>query len=215
MSEARVTIHMATSLDGYIAREDGRVDWMETRDEFKQGEALDPEYVRKFLDAIDCYVMGSRTYLTALEFEAKGLGWSYGDKPVFVLTSRVLAKAKPTVEFHSGDLREFFEVQVKPKFKNIWVVGGGELAGACVDADLADEIRYSILPILIGKGISFFEGLAKDISLHLLEVKTYRNGIVALHHEINRSPKYKEDIESANPRANAAGVQMTQGKTPA
>jgi dihydrofolate reductase len=187
MIDARVTIHMATSLDGYIAREDGRVDWMETQDEFKQGVAHDPEYVRTFLSGIDCYVMGSRTYLTAIQFEAKGLGWAYGDKPVFVLTSRELVRTKPTVEFHSGDLREFFEARLNPYFKNIWVVGGGNLAGACVQADIADEVRYSVLPVLIGKGISFFEGLTTDVPLHLLEVKAYQNGIVALHYEINRS----------------------------
>lgn len=185
-ADARVTIHMATSLDGYIAREDGRVDWMETKDEFKDGESLDPEYVRTFLNRIDCYVMGSKTYLTALQFEANGFGWSYGDKPVFVLTSRELVKARPTVEFHAGDLREFFEARLKPAFKTIWVVGGGKLAGACMEANLADEVRYSILPVLIGKGISFFEGLTKDIQLHLLEVKAYKNGIVALHHEVSR-----------------------------
>ena len=186
MSDARVTIHMAASLDGYIAREDGSVDWMETQDEFEQGEVLDPEYVRSFLDAIDCYVMGSRTYLTALDFEAKGFGWSYGDKPVYVLTSRILAKTRPTVKFHAGDLRNFFEGQLKSTFKNIWVVGGGELAGACVEGGVVDEVRYSILPVLIGKGISFFERLTRDISLRLLEVKAYQNGIVALHHEIKR-----------------------------
>jgi dihydrofolate reductase len=185
--DARVTIHMATSLDGYIAREDGRVDWMETKDEFKHGEVLDPEYVRTFLSRIDCYVMGSRTYLTALEFESKGLDWSYGDKPVFVLTSRELVKTRPTVEFHAGDLRDFFDARLKSTFKNIWVVGGGKLAGACLRADIADEIRYSILPVLIGKGIPFFEGLTMDVQLHLLEVKTYQNGIVALHHEVSRS----------------------------
>ena len=201
MSDARVTIHMATSLDGYIARQDGRVDWMETRDEFQHGEALDPEYIRTFLDAIDCYVMGSRTYLTALDFEAKGHGWSYGDKPVFVLTSRVLARTRPTVRFHSGDLREFFEVRVKPTFKNIWVVGGGKLAGACVEADIADEIRYSILPVLIGAGISFFEGVTRDVSLHLLEIKAYQNGIVALHHAINSPRRNKRDNWSQQPPA--------------
>ncbi len=194
MSGGRVTIHMATSLDGYIAREDGRVDWIETQDEFKLGEALDPEYVRSFLNAIDCYVMGSRTYLTALEFEARGFGWSYGDKPVFVLTSRALAKTRSTVEFHAGDLRELFKVRLKPIFKNIWIVGGSKLAGACMEAGIANELRYSILPILIGRGISFFEGLTKDVSLHLLEVKAYRNGIVALHHEINGSSEDKQDL---------------------
>ena len=184
--EARVTIHMATSLDGYIAREDGRVDWMETKDEFKDGEALDPEYVRTFLDRIDCYVMGSKTYLTALQFESKGLGWSYGNKPVFVLTARQLVKTRPTVEFYAGDLREFFETRLKPAFKTIWVVGGGKVAGACMRANLADEVRYSILPILIGNGLPFFDGLTQDVQLHLLEVKAYKNGIVALHHEVSR-----------------------------
>jgi dihydrofolate reductase len=75
---------MAASLDGFIARKDGRVDWLETSDEFVSGESLDPEFVEAFLKTIDCYVMGSRTYETALNFEAKELGWAYGDKPTRV-----------------------------------------------------------------------------------------------------------------------------------
>ena len=77
----RVTIHMAASLDGFIARNDGRVDWLETSDEFAGGDTLDPGFVEAFLKTINCYVMGSRTYETALSFEAKGMGWPYGDKP--------------------------------------------------------------------------------------------------------------------------------------
>ena len=96
---SRVTIHMAASLDGFVARRDGRVDWLETSDEFADGDTLDPAFVETFLKAIDCYVMGSRTYQTALNFEANGFGWSYGDKPVFVLTSRDLPKTRDTVEF--------------------------------------------------------------------------------------------------------------------
>src|SRR5438270_13102867 len=79
--DSRVTIHMAASLDGFIARKDGRVDWLETSDEFIGGDTMDPEFVEAFLETIDCYVMGSRTYETALKFEAEGFGWSYGDKP--------------------------------------------------------------------------------------------------------------------------------------
>src|SRR6201987_6274645 len=101
---SRVTIHMAASLDGFIARKDGRVDWMETSDEFAGGESLDPEFVEAFLKTIDCYVMGSRTYETALSFETKGFGWSYGYKPTFVLTSRELPRTRDTVEFYSCDL---------------------------------------------------------------------------------------------------------------
>ena len=88
--DSQVTIHMAASLDGFIARKNGSVDWMETSDEFVGGDTMDPEFVEAFLKTVDCYVMGSRTYETALSFEAKGLGWSYGDKPTFVLTRREL-----------------------------------------------------------------------------------------------------------------------------
>src|SRR3954464_14624007 len=98
-TDSHITIHMAASLDGFIARKDGRVDWLETADEFVGGETLDPEYVNSFLKSIDCYVMGSRTYETAMGFEAKGFGWAYGDKPVFVLTTRKLPKVRDTVAF--------------------------------------------------------------------------------------------------------------------
>src|SRR5215831_11903379 len=75
---SRVTIHMAASLDGFIARKDGRVDWLQTSDEFAGGATLEPGFVEEFLKTIDCYVMGSRTYELALGFEANGFGWSYG-----------------------------------------------------------------------------------------------------------------------------------------
>jgi len=179
-----VTIHMAASLDGFIAREDGRVDWMEAGSEFAGGEELDPDFVRAFLETIDCYVMGSWTYLTALDFEAKGLGWAYGDKPTFVLTSRELAGTRESVEFYSGELKELFETRLRPSYRNIWVAGGGQLAGECVRQSLADEIRYSIVPVLIGQGITFFDVLDRDVRLRLLEVKAYKSGIVALHHAI-------------------------------
>jgi dihydrofolate reductase len=184
---SRVTIHMAASVDGFIARKDGRVDWLETSDEFADGETLDPDSIETFLKSIDCYVMGSRTYETALGFEAKGMGWAYGEKPVFVLTSRKLPSKRDTVEFYSGDLAEFVNGRLRAKFPSIWFVGGGSLCGECLRLGLADEIRYSVLPVLIGEGISFFERLDKDIPLHLVEVKGYKNGMVALRYEVRKS----------------------------
>src|SRR5580658_5683638 len=152
-TDSRVTIHMAASLDGFVARRDGRVDWLETHDEFADGHTLDPEYVEAFLKSIDCYVMGSRTYETALNFEAQGFGWSYGDKPTFVLTTRELPRSRQTVRFHSGNLVQFVEEQLRPAFRSIWFVGGGVVSGECLRLGLADELRYSILPVLIGDGI--------------------------------------------------------------
>jgi dihydrofolate reductase len=183
-TKSRVTIHMVASLDGFIARKDGSVDWMETSDEFAGGEGMDPEFIEAFLKTIDCYVMGSRTYETALNFEAKGFGWSYGDKPTFVLTRRDLARTRKTVEFYSGDVAQLVNQRLRPVFGSIWFVGGGMLSGECLRLGLADEVRYSILPILIGDGIPFFEKLDRDVALHLAEVKAYKSGMVALCYEM-------------------------------
>jgi dihydrofolate reductase len=175
---------MATSLDGFIARKDGRVDWLETSDEFADGATMDPGFVEAFLATIDCYVMGSRTYETAMRFEAQGLGWAYGDKPTFVLTSRALPRVRNTVEFYSGDLAEFVNGQLRPTYRSIWFVGGGAVSADCLRLGLADEVRYSILPILIGDGIKFFERLDRDVPLHLTEVKAYKSGVVELCYEV-------------------------------
>ena len=183
-TNSSVTIHMAASLDGFIARKDGSVDWLETSDHFERGDTMPPEFVEAFLKTIDCYVMGSRTYETALNFEAKGLGWSYGDKPTFVLTTRQLRKTRDTVEFYSGNLALLVDERLKPNFRSIWVVGGGEVSSECLRLGLANEIRYSIMPVVIGDGISFFKGLDKDVALHLVEMKAYVTGMVALRYEV-------------------------------
>jgi dihydrofolate reductase len=185
--DSHITIHMAASLDGFIARKDGRVDWIETADEFVGGDTMDPEFVASFLKTIDCYVMGSRTYETALRFEAQGFGWSYGNKPTFVLTTRDLPRTRDTVEFHSGDLAQFVNEHLRPSFRSIWFVGGGVVSAECLRLGLADDVRYSILPILIGEGIPFFDKLDRDFPLHLAELKAYKSGMVALRYEVRRS----------------------------
>jgi dihydrofolate reductase len=175
---------MAASLDGFIARKNRSVDWLETSDEFVGGDTMDPEFVEAFLKTIDCYVMGSRTYETALSFEAKGFGWSYGDKPTFVLTHRELPRTRDTVEFYAGNLAELVNGRLRPTFRSIWFVGGGAVSAECLRLGLADEVRYSILPILIGDGIPFFDKLDRDVALHLAEVKAYQSGTVALRYEV-------------------------------
>jgi dihydrofolate reductase len=182
--DARVTVHMVASLDGFIARKDGAVDWMETSDVFAGGDTLDPDFVDAFLKTIDCYVMGSRTYEIALRFEAQGLGWAYGDKPTFVLTNRQLPRVRNTVEFCTGDLTQLVNTRLRTQFRSIWFVGGGAVCAECLRRGLVDEVRYSILPILIGEGIPFFGPLDGDVALHLAEVKAYKNGMVALSYEV-------------------------------
>ena len=187
-TDSRVTIHMAASLDGFVARRDGSVDWLETADEFDGGVTMDSESVDAFLRTIDCYVMGSRTYETAFRFDSQGQGWPYGDKPTYVLTTRELPRIRDSVHFHAGDLAEFVNGQLRPTYRGIWFVGGGMVAGDCLRLGLADEIYYSILPVLIGDGISFFERLDRDVALHLADVKAYRTGMVELRYEV-REPR--------------------------
>ena len=74
--------------------------------------------------------------------------------------------------------------RLRPTFRSIWFVGGSVVSAQCLRLGLADEVRYSILPILIGDGIPFFEKLDRDIALHLAEVKAYKSGIVELRYDV-------------------------------
>lgn len=150
------------------------------------GATMDAGMVEALPRTIDCYVMGSRTYETALRFEKEGLGWSYGDKPTFVLTSRKLPRTRDTVEFYSGDLAQFVNGRLRPAFSSIWFVGGGSLCGDCLRRGLADEIYYSIMPILIGNGIRFFDALEGDVPLHLVDVKAYKSGMIEMRYQLRR-----------------------------
>jgi len=183
-ADSRVTIHMVASLDGFIARKNGSVDWLETADEFAAGQTLEPGFIESFLKTIDCYVMGSRTYETALGFESKGFGWAYGNTPTFVLSRRALPRTRESVELYSGDLAQLVNERLRPAYRSIWFVGGGELSAECVRLGLANEVRYSIVPVAIGDGIRFFEKLDRDVALHLMEVTAYKSGMVELRYEV-------------------------------
>ncbi len=118
-TDSRVTIHMAASLDGFIARKDGGVEWLETTDEFAAGDTMEPGFVEGFLKTIDCYVMGSRTYETALNFEAKGFGWSYGDKPLLSSPVAICREREIPWSRISAELSgEFVVISQEPRAKH-------------------------------------------------------------------------------------------------
>jgi dihydrofolate reductase len=173
----RVTIHMVSSLDGFIARSDGSVSWLETSDRYEQG--VDGEDAAEFLETVGCFVVGSRTYETALE-----LGWPYGDVPTIVLSHRDLPVTRESVELYSGDLTRLVNDRLKPRYGNIWVVGGSTVAGDFIRLQLADDVRLSIAPVLLGEGVPFFDRIDGEWALHLKDVTAYRNGIVDLWYEI-------------------------------
>ncbi|RDC56558.1 dihydrofolate reductase [Pedobacter chinensis] len=172
-----VTIHMVSSLDGIIAKKDNSVSWFDTSDNYDKGVVgQDPE---EFLKTIDCYVMGSRTYEHAFEL-SKSYGWAYGDKPTIVVTNRNLPVDRQNIEFYSGDLNKLVNERLKPDYKNVWVVGGSMLTKNFIRLKLADEIRVSILPIILGDGLLFFDQIGQDQALHLKDTTAYKNGMVEL-----------------------------------
>jgi dihydrofolate reductase len=181
--DARITIHMVSSIDGYISRHDEDVGWFNTEDSYEHG--MSPEDAEKEaaagLASIDCYVMGSRTYDLA-----RRLGWIYGDTPTVVLTRRDLPKERETVEFYSGDLAALTD-RLRKVYRDIWVIGGANVCTQFVRRGLADDVRLSILPIILGDGILFFERLAPSRPLHLKDAKAYHNGVVSLWYEIRRA----------------------------
>jgi dihydrofolate reductase len=138
-----------------------------------------------FLKTIDCYVMGARTYEHALEL-SKLYGWAYGDVPTIVVTHRNLPVERQNIEFYSGDLNKLVNEQLKPKYRNVWLVGGAMLAKDFIRLQLADEIRLSVLPIILGEGTLFLDQLGQEQALHLKDVTAYKNGMVELWYEIRK-----------------------------
>ncbi|MBO9202121.1 MULTISPECIES: dihydrofolate reductase family protein [Niastella] len=180
-----ITIHMVSSLDGIIAKKDNSVSWFETVDHYEKGVALTGQDREDFLSTIDCYVMGARTYEHALEL-SRSYGWAYGDVPTIVVTHRELPIERPHIELYSGDLITLVNERLRPNYKNVWLVGGPLLAAAFLRLQLADEIRLSVIPIILGNGTPFFDQIGIEQALHLKEVTPYKSGMVELWYEVKK-----------------------------
>ena len=176
---------MVSSLDGMIGKKDNSVSWFETNDHFEKGIELTEEQTKEFLKTIDCYIMGSATYEHALEL-SKSYGWAYGEVPTIVLSHRKLPVDKKNIEIYSGDLYKLVREQLRPRFKNVWLVGGPTIAKEFIRLKLVDEIRLSILPIILGDGLPFFNQIEQEHLLHLKETRTYKSGMVELCYEIKK-----------------------------
>jgi dihydrofolate reductase len=174
---------MVSSLDGIIAKKDNSVSWFETSDHYEKGIGITEQDTAEFLKTIDCYVMGSRTYEHALEL-SKLYGWAYGDIPTFVITHRDLPVDRQNIEFYSGDLNKLVNERLKPNYRNVWVVGGAMLAKDFIRAKLANEIRLSVMPVILGDGTPFFNQIGQEQALHLKDVTAYKSGMVELYYEI-------------------------------
>lgn len=170
---AHVILYIACSLDGFIARRDGGIDWLSIVD--REGE--DYGYA-DFYASVDAVVMGRATYELTTSFEA----WPYPGKKSVVFTRQRLRTVRDDVEFVSGDVAAVVSRLEGGGARRFWLVGGGELVTAFQRAHLIDEYIVSIIPILLGDGIPLFAPPGADAPLELLASRQYDSGLVQLHY---------------------------------
>lgn len=175
MGKGKITLYVASSVDGFLAAEDGSVEWL---DAFQPDpERSDDRGYEEFFDDVDCLVMGSKTYEQVLEFGE----WPYGEKPTYVLTRRALPVAAGAVELVDGEPSDLAR-RLKRQYRHVWLVGGAQLARAFLRANQVDELRLNVIPVLLGSGISLFGDTGRVRELDLLDATTRANGIVELHY---------------------------------
>jgi dihydrofolate reductase len=173
----KASVYIATSLDGFIARPDGDIDWL--GEPSKDGE--DYGY-QKFIDTVDFLVMGRNTYEKVLSF---GQQWPYS-KPVVVLTSRLLKvpdELAKSVETMSGSPADVVDELSKRGVEHLYV-DGGKTIQTFLNADLIQRIIITRIPVLLGEGIPLFGPLNKDIRLMHVETRAFADGIVQCEYEV-------------------------------
>jgi dihydrofolate reductase len=169
----RVHLYVGLSLDGYLAAPDGGIDWLTRYDDALEGFG-------GFVKTIGSMVMGRATYDWGV---AHGPG-AFGRTPAYVVTHRPLSPRLPSVTPFSGDLAQLVADLRSRHAGDIWLMGGGELTRAFLDADLVDIWSIAFVPTLIGSGIPMFPPRpAREQRLRLVHVHHYPSGTVALRYE--------------------------------
>ena len=176
--QTTVVYAVASSLDGYIATEDGGVDWLHAS--MVKGESYDLD---TFMRSIDGVLLGSRTYEKALSMG----GFTGGSTPNWVFSKRPL-KAGKGVTITSASPREIVDQLPAYGVTRAWLMGGGELAASFLEQGLIDEVSVGMMPVVLGSGIPLFGRLKNGFSsLKLVESKTYKGGALGLRYTLPRS----------------------------
>lgn len=169
----KVSIYIASSIDGYIARKDGNLDWLQ------YVHPGDEDYgFKKFISTIDAVVMGRNTYEVVAGFDE----WAYKDKRVIVL-SNTLPKVRKEAELFSGQLTELLAKLHAENIKHIWI-DGGITVSRFLEAGLVDDITVSIIAMVLGSGIPLFSTMNREHSCRLISTQSYPCGLVQLRYEV-------------------------------
>lgn len=177
----KTILYIAASLDGFIARADGSVDWL-------PAPAIGGEDYgyAAFLETVDTLVMGRKTYEQSLTFGP----WPYGSRRCVVFSGTRGGRRDEPAEFVDGDIAACVrELKAEPGDGVIWIVGGAEVAAACLAGDVVDEIILTTAPLLLGEGIRLFPETTWATRLRLEEARGFPDGLVQQRYAVETAPR--------------------------
>jgi dihydrofolate reductase len=172
MQDPHFVLYIATTLDGYVASTDGSIEWLTSLETHGEDNGYS-----SFYETIDALVMGSSTYEQVLGFGE----WVYAGKPSYVLTSRSLTTERDDVIF-MPDIDTVVADIYQRRLHRIWIVGGGKLASLFMTRGLVNEYILSLIPIILGTGISLYQSVPTQ-KLTLVQTKAFASGVVELRYE--------------------------------
>ena len=184
----RFSVYIATSVDGFIARTNGSVDWLDTygNQEADMGDDADMGF-NNFIESIDCMIMGRGCMEAISGFNLSPEQWPYRDARVIVL-SKTLTNApenvKDHVEMYAGDVQELVETLEREGFQHAYV-DGGKTIQSFLNLQLITDMTLTQIPVLLGDGISLFGQTNQDIRLEKPEAKVFPNELVQVHYEVS------------------------------
>jgi len=180
-AKRKIVVYIATSADGYIARPDGDVEWLNRRPD-------DVDYgMRAFYPTIDTILWGRKTYDWLLDYYAKrGKKEGMFDTRLanYVFSRQPLRRAAPGAEWVSEPVKEFAQRLRATPGKHIWMMGGGGLIASFLDAGEIDEFDIHVIPVFIGEGIPLVAPRHRDVPLRLLSSRKYPDDVVRLRYEV-------------------------------
>ena len=176
----KASVYVGASLDGFIARRDGSIDWL------NEAQSLVPEEedcgFAEFMDSVDTLIMGRKTFEQVLSFGQ----WPYGDTPVIVLSHNPIeipSNLPGTVSSSSESPRTLLERLSKQGVQHVYVDGGGTIQGF-LEESLIDEITITRIPVAIGDGIPLFGTMENDLKLTHVSTQAYDFGFVQTTYQI-------------------------------
>jgi len=180
MSDRKIIVYIATSADGYIARTDGSVDWLD------RPRTAGDYGMKNFVKSIDTILFGRKTYDQSLKFDKKSVERNLSKTKNYVFT-RKPPKSKLNVVFVNEPVKDFASRLRATPGKNIWMMGGGGIIASFLDAGELDEFIIHVVPTFIGEGIPLIAPGHRNIELSLLSTEGYKDGVVRLHYRVEKS----------------------------